>query len=90
MLQNSVNLMVQPKFSPVICPLSFAFANKSLSFESLLSKVSLVSKVSKQCFVFAHYFHKTTNHPTVLYDKIPVFYTLKYFKFPTITFYPSA
>ena len=65
MLQNSINLMVQPEFSPVNCPLSSAFANicQNLSFESLLSKVSLASKVSKQCFVFGHsdYFHKTTN-----------------------------
>ena len=30
------------------------------------------------------------NHLSVLYDKIPVFYALKYPKFTTITFYPSA
>ena len=29
------------------------------------------------------------NHLSVLYDKIPVFYALKYPKFTTITFYPS-
>ena len=27
MLENSINLMVQPEFSPVNCPLSSAFAN---------------------------------------------------------------
>ena len=30
------------------------------------------------------------NHLSILYDKIPVFYALKYPKFTTITFYPSA
>ena len=30
------------------------------------------------------------NHLSVLYDKIPVLYALKYPKFTTITFYPSA
>ena len=56
MLQNSINLMVQPEFSPVNCPLSSAFVNicQNLSFESLRSKVSLLSKVWKKCFVFTH------------------------------------
>ena len=65
MPENSISLMVQPEFSPMNFPLSSAFANicQNLSFESLLSKVSLVLKVSKQCFVFGHfdYFDKTTN-----------------------------
>ena len=30
------------------------------------------------------------NHLPFLYDKIPVFYALKYPKYTTITFYPSA
>ena len=30
------------------------------------------------------------NHLSVLYDKIPAFYAIKYPKFTTITFYPSA
>ena len=30
------------------------------------------------------------NHLSVLYDKIPVFYAIKYPKFTTITFYPSV
>ena len=30
------------------------------------------------------------NHLSVLYDKIPAFYALKYPKFTTMTFYPSA
>ena len=57
MLQNSINFKVQLEFSPVSCPLSSAFANicQNLSFESLLLKVSLVSKVSKQCFIFRHF-----------------------------------
>ena len=55
MLQNLINLMVQPEFSPVNSPLSSAFVNKNLSVESLLPKVSLVLKVSKQCFVFGHF-----------------------------------
>ena len=29
------------------------------------------------------------NHLSVLYDKIPVFYALKYPEFATITFYPQ-
>ena len=68
MLQNSINLMVQPEFCPVNCPLSSAFANicQNLSFESLLSKVSLVSKVSKQCFVFGHFWlFSQNNQPTL-------------------------
>ena len=68
MLQNSINLMVQPEFSPVNCPLSSAFANiwQNLSFESLLSKVSLVSKVSKQCFFFGHFWlFLQDNQPTL-------------------------
>ena len=57
MLQNLINLMVPPEFAPVNCPLSSAFVNifQNLSFESLLSKMSLLSKVSKQCFVFGHF-----------------------------------
>ena len=49
MLQNSINLMVQPVFSPVNYPLSSAFVNifQNLSFDSLLSKVSQLSKLSK-------------------------------------------
>ena len=68
MLQNSINLMVQPEFSPVNCPLSSAFANicQNLSFESLLWKVSLVLKVSKQCFVFGHFWlFSQNNQPTL-------------------------
>ena len=68
MLQNSINLMVQPEFSPVNCPLSSAFANicQNLSFESLLPKVSLVSKVSKQSFVFGHFWlFSQNNQPTL-------------------------
>ena len=65
-LQNSINLMVQPEFSPVNYPLSSAFANKSLSFKSLLSKVSLVLKVSKQCFVSGHFWlFSQNNQPTL-------------------------
>ena len=30
------------------------------------------------------------NYLPISYDKIPVFYTLKYHKFTTVTFYPSA
>ena len=54
MLQNSINLMVQPEFVPMNCSLSSAFVNicQNLSFESQLSKVSLV---------ISDYFHKTTN-----------------------------
>ena len=126
---------------------------QNLSFESRLSKVSLLSKLSKQCFVFGHFWlfsqnnqptldwkfkndwtkrlqkiprkinvslslakrklaeknewnlfnqsgevtHASIyltnckrNHLSVVYDKIPVFYALKYPKFTTITFYPSA
>ena len=68
MLQNLINLMVQPDFSPVNCPLSSAFADicQNLSFESLLSKVSLVSKVLKQCFVFGHFWlFSQNNQPTL-------------------------
>ena len=63
MLQNSINLMVEPEFSPVSCPLSSAFANicQNLSFESLLSKVSLVSKVLRQCFVSGHFWLLSQN-----------------------------
>ena len=60
--------MVQPEFSLVNCPLSSAFANicQNLSFESLLSKVSLISKVSKQCFVFGHFWlFSQNNQPTL-------------------------
>ena len=58
-LQNSTNLMVQPEFSPVNCPLPSAFAIicQNVSFESLLSKVSKQSFV----LVISDYFHKTTN-----------------------------
>ena len=39
---------------------------QNLSFESLLSKVSLVSKVSKQCFVFGHFWlFSQNNQPTL-------------------------
>ena len=71
MLQNSINLMVQTEFSPGNCPLSstFVYICQSLSFESLLSRVSLLSKVSKQCFVFGH-FHKTTNQLWIKNSKI--------------------
>ena len=60
--------MVQPEFSPVNCPLSSAFANtcQNLSFESLLSKVSLVSKVSKQCFVSGHFWLFSQNDQPTL------------------------
>ena len=68
MLQNSVNLMVQPEFSPVNCSLPSAFANicQNLSFEWLLPKVLLVSKVSKQCFLFGHFWlFSQDNQPTL-------------------------
>ena len=68
MLQNSINLMVQPEFSPVNCPLSSAFVNicQNLSFESILSRVSLLSKVSKKCFVFGHFWlFSQNNQPTL-------------------------
>ena len=68
MLQNSISLMVRPEFSPVNCPLFSAFANicQDFSFEPLLSKVSLVSKISKQCFVFDHYWlFSQNNQPTL-------------------------
>ena len=68
MLQNSVNLMVQPEFSPVNCSLPSAFANicQNLSFEWLLPKVLLVSKVSKQCFLFGHFWlFSQNNQPTL-------------------------
>ena len=56
MLKSSINLMVQPEFSPVNCPRSSAFA-----------KVPKVSKVSKQCFVFGHFwlFLQKNNQPTL-------------------------
>ena len=66
-LQNLINLMVQPEFSRVNCPLPSAFVNicQNLSFESLLSKVSLLSEVSKQCFVFGHFWSfSQNNQPT--------------------------
>ena len=60
--------MVQPEFSPVNCSLPSAFANicQNLSFESLLPKVLLVSKVSKQCFLFGHFWlFSQNNQPTL-------------------------
>ena len=65
-LQNLINLMVQPEFSLVNCPLPSVFVNiyQNLSFESLLSKVSLLSNVSKQCFVFGHFLIIFTKQPT--------------------------
>ena len=39
---------------------------QNLSFESLLLKVSLLSKVSKQCFVFGHFWlFPQNNQPTL-------------------------
>ena len=68
MLQNSINLIVQPEFSPVNCPLSSAFVNtcQNLSFESILSRVSLLSKVSKKCFVFGHFWLFSQNSQPTL------------------------
>ena len=56
MLKSSINLMVQPEFSPVNCPLSSAF-----------EKVPKVSKVSKQWFFFGHFwlFLQKNNQPTL-------------------------
>ena len=82
MLQNSINIMVQPEFSRVNCPLSPAFANKNLSFESLLSNVSLVSKVSKQCFVFRHFWLFSQNHQPFLDWKFKNDWTKRLQKIP--------
>ena len=39
---------------------------QNLSFESLMSKVSLLSKVSKQCFVYGHFWlFSQSNQPTL-------------------------
>ena len=48
--------------------LIFTFVNicQNLSFESRLSKVSLLSKLSKQCFVFGHFWlFSQNNQPTL-------------------------
>ena len=48
--------------------LIFTFENisQNLSFESRLSKVSLLSKLSKQCFVFGHFWlFSQNNQPTL-------------------------
>ena len=48
--------------------LIFTFVNicQNLSFESLLPKVSLLSKVSRQCFVFGHFLlFSQNNQPTL-------------------------
>ena len=84
MLQNSINLMVQPDFSPVNCPLSSAFANicQNLSFESLLSNASLVSKVSKQCFVFCHFWLLSRNNQPTLDWKFKNDWTKRLQKIP--------
>ena len=84
MLQNSIKLMVQPEFSPMNCPLSFAFANisQNLSFESLSSKVSLVSKVSKQCFVLGHFWLFPQNNQPTLDWKFKTDWTKRLQKIP--------
>ena len=67
-LQNLINLMAQPEFCPVNCPLPSAFVNicQNLSFELLLPNASLLSKVSKQCFVFGHFrLFSQNNQPTL-------------------------
>ena len=81
-LQNSINLMVQPEFSPVNCPLSSGFANKNFSFESLLSKVSLVSKVSRQCFVFGRFWLFSQNNQPFLDWKFKNVWTKRLQKIP--------
>ena len=65
-LQNLINLMVQPEFSPVNCALSSVFANicQNLSFESLLPKVLLVSKVSEIMFCLWSFLIIFTKQPT--------------------------
>ena len=48
--------------------LIFAFVNisQNLSFESRLSKVSLLSKLSKKCFIFGHFWlFSQNNQPTL-------------------------
>ena len=84
MLQNSINLMVQPEFSPVNCPLSSAFVNicQNLSFESILSRVSLLSKVSKKCFVFGHFWLFSQNNQPTLDWKFKNDWTKKLQKIP--------
>ena len=60
--------MVQPEFSAMNCRLPSAFVNicQNFSFESLLSNVSLLSKVSKQCFAFGHFWlFSQNNQPTL-------------------------
>ena len=59
---------------------------QNLSFESLLSKVSLRSKVSKQCFVFGHFsFFSQNNQPTLVDWKFENDWTKRLQKIPRKT-----
>ena len=52
----------------------------------MLSSYSISGRLLLNLCIMSH----RGNHLSVLYDKIPVFYALKYPKFTTITFYSSS
>ena len=88
---SQIKFSCSENISPTNMPVMECYAMKVAGINSPIRPwMLLLCNTSGWLLLNLYIMSHSRNHSSVLYDKIPVFYALKYTKFTTITFYPSA